>query len=219
MDAANDVWYIDGNHKLIRWRMVVHGGIDGYSRLITFLQCHTDNRSESVLAAFMNGVQRYGFPRRVRTDHGGENIAVWRTMMDEHSSDKCVITGSSTHNECIERLWRDVHRSVIVTFANTFRQLEADQQLDPLNEVDIYCLHSTYVPCIVQSLETFSEAWNNHAISTEHNATAQQLFLTSSLEGEHNESDSEMSDSDSSDFPSNEAVPVPRCTFQPLAQL
>ena len=76
VDAANDVRHIDGNHKLIRWRMVVHGGIDGYSRLITFLQCHTDNRSESVLAAFMNGVQRYGFPRKVRTDHGRENIAV-----------------------------------------------------------------------------------------------------------------------------------------------
>ena len=38
----------------------------------------------------MNGVQRYGFPRKAHTDHGGENIAVWRTMMDEHSSNKCV---------------------------------------------------------------------------------------------------------------------------------
>ena len=223
VDAANDVWHIDGNHKLIRWRMVVHGGIDGYSRLITFLQCHTDNRAESVLSAFMNGAQRYGFPRKVRTDHGGENIEVWRTMMNEHSSDRCVITGSSTHNERIERLWRDVHRSVIVTFANTFRQLEADQQLDHLNEVDIYCLHSTYVPCIKQSLEAFAEAWNNHAISTEHNATPQQLFLTSSLEGtsEQTESDSETSDTESSarDFPTNDAVPVPRCSFQPCVQL
>ena len=42
VDAANNVWHIDGNHKLIRWRMVVHGGIDGYSRLITFLQCHPE---------------------------------------------------------------------------------------------------------------------------------------------------------------------------------
>lgn len=102
---------------------------------------------------------------------------------------------------------------------NAFRQLEADEQLDHLNEVDIYCLHSIYVPCIKQSLEAFAEAWNNHAISTEHNATPQQLFLTSSLEGEQIESDSEMSDTDSSDFPSNEAVPVPRCSFQPCAQL
>ena len=57
MEGANYVWHIDGNHKLIRWRMVVHGSIDGFSRLITFLRCRTDNRSGSVLSAFMSGVQ------------------------------------------------------------------------------------------------------------------------------------------------------------------
>ena len=40
---ANDVWHVDGNHKLIRWRFVVHGGIDGYSRTVTFLKCSTNN--------------------------------------------------------------------------------------------------------------------------------------------------------------------------------
>ena len=33
----NSLWHIDGHHKLIRWRVVVHGGIDGYSRLVDFL--------------------------------------------------------------------------------------------------------------------------------------------------------------------------------------
>ena len=36
--SPNALWHIDGNHKLIRWRIVVHGGIDGYSRLIVFLK-------------------------------------------------------------------------------------------------------------------------------------------------------------------------------------
>ena len=31
--SPNSVWHLDGNHILIRWRFVVHGGIDGYSRL------------------------------------------------------------------------------------------------------------------------------------------------------------------------------------------
>ena len=30
-------WHIDGNHKLIKYRLIVHGGIDGFSRLITYL--------------------------------------------------------------------------------------------------------------------------------------------------------------------------------------
>ena len=219
VDAANDVWHIDGNHKLIRWRMVVHGGIDGYSRLITFLQCHTDNRSDSVLAAFMSGVHRYGLPKKVRTDHGGENIEVWRMMMNEHSTHTCVITGSSTHNERIERLWRDVHRSVIVTFSNTFRQLEADEQLDHLNEVDIYCLHSTFALEINRCLQAFAEAWNNHAISTEHNATPQQLFITSPHEEVSESEPTRAPDIDPTDMPSNEVVTVPRCSFRPCVRL
>ena len=35
----NSVWHIDGHHKLIRWKLVTHGGIDGYSRLIVYLKC------------------------------------------------------------------------------------------------------------------------------------------------------------------------------------
>ena len=62
MEGANSVWHIDGNHKMIRWRIVVYGGIDGYSRLIAFLKCHTDNKSTSVLSAFRSGVDKYGLP-------------------------------------------------------------------------------------------------------------------------------------------------------------
>ena len=34
--GPNHLWHIDTNHKLIRWRVVVAGGIDGYSRMVTF---------------------------------------------------------------------------------------------------------------------------------------------------------------------------------------
>ena len=33
----NSLWHIDGHHSLIRWHVVVHGGIDGFSRMITYL--------------------------------------------------------------------------------------------------------------------------------------------------------------------------------------
>ena len=50
-----------------------------------------------------------------------------------------VLTGSSTNNECVERLWRDVHRSVTDKCAKTFNHLENEKVLDPV--VDLYCLH------------------------------------------------------------------------------
>ena len=36
-----------------------------------------------------------------------------------------------------ERLWRDVHRSVVVTFGNLFRTLEMEGPFDNSNEADI----------------------------------------------------------------------------------
>ena len=45
--------HIDGHHKLIRWRFVIHGGIDGFSRCIVFLQCSTNNKSETVTVAYI----------------------------------------------------------------------------------------------------------------------------------------------------------------------
>ena len=35
--------YVDGHHKLIRWRLVTHGGIDGYSQMIVYLKCSNNN--------------------------------------------------------------------------------------------------------------------------------------------------------------------------------
>ncbi|XP_074659295.1 uncharacterized protein LOC141912030 isoform X2 [Tubulanus polymorphus] len=37
--GPNFIWHVDGNHKLIRWRIVIHGGIDGFSRIPVFMRC------------------------------------------------------------------------------------------------------------------------------------------------------------------------------------
>ena len=37
--GPNAMWHINGNHKLIRWLLVIHGAIDGYSRQIMYLKC------------------------------------------------------------------------------------------------------------------------------------------------------------------------------------
>ena len=48
VDGPNSLWHIHGNHKLIRWKVVIHGGIDGHSRMIVFIQCATNNRADTV---------------------------------------------------------------------------------------------------------------------------------------------------------------------------
>ena len=104
----NYIWHIDGHHKLIRWRFVIHGVIDRFSRtfMIMYLKCSDNNGAPTVLTFFLEGVTSYGLPNNVRSDHGEENVDVWRYMIANHDHDySCVITGSFVHNERIERLW------------------------------------------------------------------------------------------------------------------
>ena len=75
-----------------------------------FLHCSNDNRASTVLSCFIQATEKYGVPTCLRTDFVGENNEIWRFMLEQHPDDMPVITGYSTHNERIERLWRDVTR-------------------------------------------------------------------------------------------------------------
>ena len=180
--GPNSLWHIDGNHKLIRWRLVIHGGIDGFSRLVTYLTCSNNNRSETVLELFVKATDEYGVPSRVRSDHGGENIQVWQFMEEVRGEGRAsYIAGSSTHNTRIERLWRDVYTAVTHRFVNIFHALEENGYVNPLNEADLFCLHYVYIPQINAALSAFKSAWNCHPLSTEGNHSPLQLFAINAI--------------------------------------
>lgn len=49
VQEPNHLWHIEKNHKLIRWSLIIAGGIDGCSRLITILKCLDNNKADSLL--------------------------------------------------------------------------------------------------------------------------------------------------------------------------
>jgi hypothetical protein len=65
---------------LIRWGIVIHGFIDGYSRLITGLRASDNNRASTVLDIFLRAAEVYGVLSRLRGDHGTENLIVANWM-------------------------------------------------------------------------------------------------------------------------------------------
>ena len=178
VEAPNALWHIDGYHKLIRWKIVIHGAIDGYSRLVVFLKAATNNRSETALSAFLQGVAAYGLPSRVRTDRGGENVLIGQYMIQHRGTDRgSVIMGRSVHNQRIERLWRDLFCGCISYFYYLFYKFENDGILDPDNPLDIYALHTVFLPKIQCKLDLFQSGWANHRMRTERNWSPIHLWI------------------------------------------
>ena len=175
--CPNFIWHLDGNHKLIRWRFVVHVGIDGFSRLVVFCQCSDNNTSQTVSDLFQRAVSQYGRPLKVRTDKGGENVRVWDEMVNHSpAGEMAAITGSSVHNQRVERFNRDLNIHCADVVKLELYELEHQGLLDPSNDTDLFCLHYVYVPRINQLLQEFVNAHNHHSISTENNLTPLQLF-------------------------------------------
>ncbi|MEQ2238745.1 hypothetical protein ILYODFUR_036388, partial [Ilyodon furcidens] len=109
--------HTDGKMRLIRWDFAVHGALNGHSRLITYLNCNTNNRAITVLSQFLKATCHYGLPSRVRSDYGGENVQVVLFMhLVQGIERRSFIIRESLHNHRLERLWRDVFSNALYSF-------------------------------------------------------------------------------------------------------
>ncbi|XP_053386142.1 uncharacterized protein LOC128550671 isoform X2 [Mercenaria mercenaria] len=173
------LWHIDGNHKLIRWRLVIHGGIDGYSRLPVFLKVNNNNHADTVLHAFVEAVHKFGLPQRVRSDKGGENVKVAEFMLQHQTGvQRPFIAGRSVHNQRIERLWREIWTGCTSLYYSLFYNMEDEGILDVSSELHIMLLHLVFLPRIQSHLDRFAEALRRRPLRTENSNTPLQLWLT-----------------------------------------
>nr|XP_029135495.1 uncharacterized protein LOC114920915 [Labrus bergylta] len=178
----NSLWHIDGHMRLIRWGFVTHAGIDGNSRLITYINCSTNNTALTVLTNFVRATCLYGLPSRVRSDRGGENTLVALLMnLLQGQGHAGHIAGQSVHNQRIERLWRDVFQQVVHYFYTLFYSFEDEQILNPEDNFQKMALQVVYKPEIQKRLDLFRQAWNNHKIRTANNRTPTQIWMEGML--------------------------------------
>ena len=167
-----------------RWKLVIHAGVHGYSRLPVYSCCSTNNRSDTVLSSFMGAVQRYGLPSRVRCDRGTENYGVGYYMLTHPLRGMgrgSIILGRSVHNQRIERFWRDLFVGCLSLFYHLFYHMEDLGLLVPDSNVHLWCLHFVYLDYINSMIDVFVEGWGNHPMSSERGMSPNQLWISGML--------------------------------------
>ena len=114
----------------------------------------------TVYDLFLDAVEKYGLPSRIRCDQGRENIHSARHMLRHRGEQRrSVLVGSSVHNQRIERLWRDMHRCATSLFYRLFYYLEENDHLNPVSTTQVFAQHYVYKPRINQALKQFVAAW------------------------------------------------------------
>ena len=167
------ILHYDGNMKLIRWKIVISGAVDGYSRRIVWLRAADNNFATTTLTYFLDAVQRLGPWSLYRCDKGGENTLVTaavKVMNDRRGDDgvgQTAILGTSVHNVRIERLWRDVVAKVVKRVSLMLERLEAAGDLNVDNPLHIFVVHCVDLPVLDRLLEEFVRMWNYHVLRTE----------------------------------------------------
>ena len=98
-------------------------------------------------------------------------------MRSAQGYEGAYIQGPSVHNQHIKRLHYVTMNCVLSLFINLFLFMENIFILDRTNFIDIFCIHTIFLPRIQRVLDEFRDGWNHHPLSTAKNKTPYQLWM------------------------------------------
>lgn len=133
--GPNFVWHVDGNDKLKRFGIAIHGCIDGYSRHLIWLKAGRTNNDPLVIANYyLAAVEDVGgCPAKIRADKGTENTVIEQLQIffrrnhnDINAGEKSFVYGSSNHNQRIEWFWGLLRKECLQFWIDLFQMIKED---------------------------------------------------------------------------------------------
>lgn len=142
-DRCNFQWHLDGYDKLNPFGIAIHGCVDGFSRLVLWLEVGvTNKKTQQICKYFIEAVRTYGLPETVRTDAGTENVNVHWAQTFLCADNGLVgrlppfLVGSSNHNERIERFWGLLRLQRLNYWINHFKDMVGRGEMVAWDDTD-----------------------------------------------------------------------------------
>ncbi|XP_074653583.1 uncharacterized protein LOC141907741 [Tubulanus polymorphus] len=133
--GPNAIWNVDGYDKPKPFGFCVSGCIDGFSRLIIWLEVWTTNNDPRVICGyFLEAVEsKDGCPSRLRADDGTENpfiqqmqIFLRNDHIDRYAGHHSYLRGKSTANQRMEIWWGILRKESVNFWLDLFKRLQDD---------------------------------------------------------------------------------------------
>lgn len=178
-NGPNDVWHIDGNDKLKPFGFCIHGGIDGFSRKVLWLNVAETNKDPFYIAHyFINAVTDLDkLPKLVRSDRGTENVNVchiqsYMRRLDNgpFGGENSFRYGKSVSNQRIEQWWSYLKRNTTQSWINFFKDLRYQGAYDDSQSIHVETLKFCFKALIQSDLDKVKSTWNHHLIRVSKNA-------------------------------------------------
>jgi hypothetical protein len=130
------------------------------------MRASNNNSADTVLDVFVEAIQEYGVPSRVRGDRGGENRDVSILMILLRGVNRAsFMWGSSVFNTRIERLWVEVGKRFAQAWRAFFMRLERLHLLNRKSQKQRWLLHYLFLDAINEDCDKFRLEWNAHPIT------------------------------------------------------
>lgn len=171
--GPNFAWHIDGYDKLKRYGFPIHGGIDGFSRKILWLNVGSTNNNPILIAKYFvkTCIDLDTLPCVVRADRGNENVHVkriqtyFRSMQDDIlSGEDSFQYGKSTGNQRIEAFWGQLRKQCGQFWMDLFQNLVHVGMLDLSSRIEAMTLKFCFLHLLRNDLNRMAREWNTHRI-------------------------------------------------------